>query len=313
MLSSSKLLLIFGATGNQGGSVVEYVAKNPVLSKEFKIRAVTRDTSKPAAQELIKLGNVEVVQGDLEDSASLRPALHGAHTVFVPTATIYDDQLEEHELRQGKNAADAAVAAGASYIIYSSQPNIAKLSGRKYKKCIHFDSKNAVEQYIRTLPIQCAFFVPGGFMQEFSTDLIPQPVGDGTYVLANIVVPTTDFPLINIKDTGKFVGAALADPDAFHGKAISASNEVLTWEAIALALSKASGKTVVYKQITVDEYQRSLPPISAEFMTEMMFFFQDFDYYGPNTRKQVAQAVANARGELVTFEEFLEQTNYTLP
>jgi len=63
-------------------------------------------------------------------------------------------------------------------------------------------------------------------MQEFGTDLCPQPVEDGTYVLASIVVPTTDFPRINIEDTGKFVGAVLVDTDAFNGEAIAASNEV---------------------------------------------------------------------------------------
>jgi uncharacterized protein YbjT (DUF2867 family) len=45
----SKLLVFFGATGNQGGSVVNFVLNDPTLSKEYKIRAVTRDPYKPAA------------------------------------------------------------------------------------------------------------------------------------------------------------------------------------------------------------------------------------------------------------------------
>ncbi|KAF8982658.1 hypothetical protein CPC16_011226 [Podila verticillata] len=312
-MPASKLLVVFGATGNQGGSVVEYVAKDPVLSKEFKIRAVTRDTSKPAAQELSKLGNVEVVQGDLEDPTSLKPVLEGAHTVFIVTSTVYDDRLEEHELRQGQNAADAAVAASASYIIYSTQPNVAKISGGKHKMSGHFDTKNEVERYIRALPLKSAFFAPGGFMQNFSNHMGPQPASDGTYVLANIVTPTAEFPLINIKDTGKWVGAIMAEPDQFDGKVISAASEVLTWEEIAQTLSKATGKTVVYKQIPVDVFRSFLSPLSADFMVEMMFFFQDFGYYGPDTKKLVAQAVADARGKLTTFTEFLEQTHYTLP
>lgn len=55
----SKLLVVFGATGNQGGSVVNAVLQDPVLGKEFKIRGVTRDVSKPAAKELEAKG-VEV-------------------------------------------------------------------------------------------------------------------------------------------------------------------------------------------------------------------------------------------------------------
>jgi hypothetical protein len=56
----SKLLTVFGATGNQGGSVIKAVLADPVLSKEFKIRGITRDTSKPSAQALAAQG-VEVV------------------------------------------------------------------------------------------------------------------------------------------------------------------------------------------------------------------------------------------------------------
>jgi uncharacterized protein YbjT (DUF2867 family) len=52
----SKIITVFGATGNQGGSVIKAILADPALSKEFKIRAITRDTSKPAAQHLAQKG-----------------------------------------------------------------------------------------------------------------------------------------------------------------------------------------------------------------------------------------------------------------
>jgi hypothetical protein len=55
-----KLITVFGATGNQGGSVIEAILADPQLSKEFKIRGITRDTTKKSAQDLAKRG-VEVV------------------------------------------------------------------------------------------------------------------------------------------------------------------------------------------------------------------------------------------------------------
>lgn len=55
----SKLITVFGATGNQGGSVIRSILADAILSKEFKIRGITRDASKPAAQALLKQG-VEV-------------------------------------------------------------------------------------------------------------------------------------------------------------------------------------------------------------------------------------------------------------
>lgn len=43
----TKLIVVFGATGTQGGSVVASILQHPTLSQQFKIRGVTRDPSKP--------------------------------------------------------------------------------------------------------------------------------------------------------------------------------------------------------------------------------------------------------------------------
>ena len=56
----SKLITVFGATGNQGGSVIKAILEDAQLSKEYQIRGITRDTSKKSAQDLAKQG-VEVV------------------------------------------------------------------------------------------------------------------------------------------------------------------------------------------------------------------------------------------------------------
>lgn len=56
----AKLITVFGATGQQGGSVIRAILQDDTLSKEFKVRGITRDISKPAAQALLKQG-VELV------------------------------------------------------------------------------------------------------------------------------------------------------------------------------------------------------------------------------------------------------------
>lgn len=60
-MSAPKIVVVFGATGVQGGSVVKSLLADPRTAKEFKIRGVTRDPSKPNAQALVKQG-VEAVE-----------------------------------------------------------------------------------------------------------------------------------------------------------------------------------------------------------------------------------------------------------
>lgn len=57
---SQKILTVFGATGNQGGSVIKTVLGDKALASQFKIRGITRDTTKPAARALAERG-VEVI------------------------------------------------------------------------------------------------------------------------------------------------------------------------------------------------------------------------------------------------------------
>ena len=56
----TKLITVFGSTGNQGGSVVRAIIDHPELSKEWKVRGITRNPNKPDAQALIAKG-VEMV------------------------------------------------------------------------------------------------------------------------------------------------------------------------------------------------------------------------------------------------------------
>ena len=63
---STKLLVVTGATGQQGGSVARHLSKNP----EWRVRAVTRNPNGEAAKALVSSG-IEVVKGDNGDLDSL--------------------------------------------------------------------------------------------------------------------------------------------------------------------------------------------------------------------------------------------------
>lgn len=67
---SPKLVVVIGATGKQGGSVVDALLKNP---ESYSVRAVTRNPNSDKSCALAARG-AEVVAGNLDDYNSLLKA-----------------------------------------------------------------------------------------------------------------------------------------------------------------------------------------------------------------------------------------------
>jgi uncharacterized protein YbjT (DUF2867 family) len=290
----SKLLVVFGATGQQGGSVIGAVLNDPDLSKEYSVRAVTRDLSRQAAKDLQSRG-VEVVEGDVDDPKSLPSALAQAHTVFIVTISVYDEHLKTREFRQTKDVADAAVAAGAQYIIYSSCVAAERLWGIPVAA---FDSKAESEAYIRTLPLKSAFFAPAMFMQNYLTNQRPRPLpgqqeGDETtYVIASFISPDAPIPLIDtVKDSGKYVGAILANPDKYAGTMFFAATAFYSYREATEIITRITGKKTVYAQIPLEQWVTYLPPGYDKAMTQMMRWIESPGYFGPQSKKEVEWTV----------------------
>lgn len=61
-------------------------------------------------------------------------------------------------------------------MIWSSLPNVTKMSNGQLTTVEHFDSKAEVEDYIRSLNFPSSvFFLPGWFMQNFWDNFVPKP------------------------------------------------------------------------------------------------------------------------------------------
>jgi uncharacterized protein YbjT (DUF2867 family) len=298
----SKILAVFGATGQQGGSVATYAAEE--LSSQYKVRAITRDPTKPAALKLKDLG-IEVVAGDVTDQKSLELALNGADTVFAMSAMSTDGK--GNEFNDGKAIADAAVKAGANFLIWSTLPAVSKLSNGELTHVEHFDNKAKVEEYVRTLPIKSAFYAPGIFLQNFHGMMKPQPTENG-YAIANIMDPKVTLPWVDITtDTGKFVGQILKKPEAFFGKTLYGALGHYSLEDISKIISQTSKKNVSYVQVPEATYRSFLPATIVDDMTDMFKWHNKFGYFGPKTKGLVSQTLSEVDFKPTTAEEFFEK------
>src|SRR5438067_13928862 len=111
-MSQSRLVLVTGATGNQGGACVE-----ALLTRGHRVRALTRNSASPAANRLREQG-VEIAVGDFTDHDSLVRAARGVNAVFAMSTP--SEQGAEKETAQGIAMTNAARAAGVAHLIYSS-------------------------------------------------------------------------------------------------------------------------------------------------------------------------------------------------
>lgn len=102
--------------------------------------------------------------------------LHMCKKTLRRDLVVWEKASEAIEIAQGKAMADAAVAVGASLLIWSSLPNVTKMTVGKLSGVKHFDSKAEVETYIRDLPIKSVFYMPALYMQNMTSLFKPRPV-----------------------------------------------------------------------------------------------------------------------------------------
>lgn len=310
-----QILAVFGATGNQGGSVIKAVLADEELSSQYKIRALTRDPSSVSSRLLAEKG-VDVVRADFDKPETITEAVKGVHTVFANTVSVYGPDGKETEIGQAKAIADACVAAKVEHLFFSSMISPMKATNGDLKRVEHWDSKYEAEKYIRSLPINSTFYWPGSFMTNYLTFQKPRKSQDGeSYVIYNILKPETKLPLIDIEtDTGKYVAASLRNPDKYYGKVLYGSCGLYTQTQVAEIMSEKLGKKIVYVQVPDEAAKGHYPEGFKEQMHEMLVYLRDYGYFGTEEEMQRKLKESNAaiQGIPTTFEEFMSRNKIDL-
>ncbi|KAK4186711.1 hypothetical protein QBC35DRAFT_386600 [Podospora australis] len=305
-----KLIVVVGATGNQGGAVARRFLKDP----QYAVRGLTRNVLSEASQALKALG-VEMVTAELDDVESLKRAFKGANLIF--SVTQYwepffrpDCRAKAAELgitcrkyaydveyQQGKNIADAAATVVDTLVdngfLVSTLSNARKCSGGKLQDLYHFDSKADVfPDYVApTYPALAAKMscIHTGFFTT-SHRILPDSYfakqADGTYEMRFPCNPNKLVPQLDVNaDTGNFVYAVSQMPP---GKTYMAG-EYLSFSDWAKAWSKATGLTIKYKEVTFDDMVNETPDRDAGIEVALMFVYSDHPGYDGGLKPLTAE------------------------
>jgi uncharacterized protein YbjT (DUF2867 family) len=284
-IMNGKTIAVTGATGQQGGAVAR-----KLLADGWQVRALTRDPGKPAAQELKTLG-AEVLPGDMDNRSELDAAFQGADGVFSVQNFWLPNVGFEGEIRQGKNVADAAKAAGIRHLVYSSVGAAHRGMGQK-----HFESKWIIEQHIHSLGIPYTILRPAAFYENFNWERAV--ILNGTYNALGLR-PEKEHQLIAVEDVGVFAAFAFANPDEYVGKTIELAGDAPTEPQIADTFAKVIGRSVKLVLPTGEG-----GPSSDEEMTAMFNFFNGEAYNAD------IPALRKLHPGLLTLEQYLRKNGW---
>lgn len=299
-MSSSKLLVITGITGNQGSSVANSLLNVP----GWHIRGITRDTSSATAQAWIAKG-VELVKADLDDVASVEHAFSGASAIFAvtdfwshffnPANTLkakeaglsINEYARDLEIAQGMNMALAASSPGVlstlTHYIFSSLSDTKARSQGKYTWNFHFDGKASVTQRIQAglpgLAAKLSTVQIGMYTTNWKLGIgRPYKQGDGSLF---VPIPEGDerqLPWIVVsRDTGVFVKALLQQEPGRH---VLGSSEMATFREFWKLWANIQGVKIEIAELPLGEYFKSLPEPARKEMQDSLSYIREFGYTG---------------------------------
>jgi NAD(P)H dehydrogenase (quinone) len=238
MRKSMSKVLISGVTGDTGRAAVR-----EALALGLDVRAMVHNRD-ARSEALEKLG-AKVAVGDLLDIDTIRAAMEGTNAAYLvwPVAPGL--------IHATVNFAQAAKEAGVSTVI-----NLSQRSANRFSTSNSCRDSFIAEQVLNWSGLPVIHLRPTYFLEwllypwqlpYLQKGILRMPVGKGRH------------SPIAADDQGRVIAALLKSPDAHIGKTIPVSGPVeMNHEQIAAELTEALGRTIVFQDLPIDEYCRSL-------------------------------------------------------
>ena len=297
-MASTKNVLIFGATGRQGGALVRLLRDNA----DYNVFAATRNPESASAKKLAAAGNVTCVKANMAEPDSLAPALResGAQLVFFMTdfwtQKGNSKEMGRKETQDGKNVVDAvklAVEAGQAveYVVYASVGDAAEAADN----VVHFHSKAHVESYMEeqlgSLAGQGGAFNgyavvrPAFFIENYDDAANGNPLTKGQ--LVGFLKPGQKLKHSCSEDTARAVKIFFENQTKYHRTIMEAPIGEWTGLEVTQALSEASGVAHKFKKLPVPRF------VMRMLMPDIVFMLVWFEKQGYS-------------GDVAAFRQFLK-------
>lgn len=257
MTDPARTVLVFGATGAQGGPVARALAK-----AGYSVRAATRHPER--APE-----GTEPVACDLAEPTTILQAADGAELAFLHLPMSLGGP-------QGAQAAvDALQKAGVRHLVFNTGMALPEepVGVPRLDDGIRFAAE--------VLADGATVLVPTGYMENFSAPWSAPRVAAGE-LLYPLPADAANAWVTN-DDVGACTVAAFQRGEAVQGRRFRvAGPEVLTLPDVADRLGQALGRDVAFRQVSGAEYGELLAPVLGPEMGAMIGAGYDRMPPGPN-------------------------------
>ncbi|HCT2146021.1 SDR family oxidoreductase [Raoultella ornithinolytica] len=234
------MIAITGATGQLGHLVLQNLLKTTAASQ---IVAIVRN---PAKAEALSQQGIVVRQADYTDEAAFTAALQGVDKLLLISSSEVGQRTPQH-----RNVIHAAKAAGVKFIAYTSL-----LHADKSPLGLHVEHVET-EKMLADSGIPYALLRNGWYTENYLASA-PPALEHGVFIGA--------------AGDGKIASATRADyaeaaarviaEEGHAGKVYElAGDEAWTLSELAAALSKKSGKNVVYQNLSEADFAAALKSV----------------------------------------------------
>jgi uncharacterized protein YbjT (DUF2867 family) len=266
------MILITGATGKNGAEILKRLS-----GRKEPIRAMVRKQNAPASRS----HELEFVQADFDDVASLRKALSGVQRAFLVTNS--SERVEELQLR----FVDLARESGVKHIVYLSQLHASTDSPLRFLRY-----HAAVEDAMRVSGMSFTNLRPNLYMQGLLM------IGQSIASQGRFFAPAGDshVSVVDVRDIASVAVAALTQT-RHEGKTYDITGpEALTHFQMAAQLSQALDRPVTFVDVPEQGFREALramhmPDWQADGLIE------DYAHYRRGEASGVSSAVQEVTGE----------------
>jgi uncharacterized protein YbjT (DUF2867 family) len=233
--SAESPALVLGATGGQGGAVVD-----ALLARGARVRALVRRPDGPSVRRLSERG-VEAVVGSLDDRIALGAAMRNVAGVFAVT-TPFEAGVDA-EVAQGRAIVAAAVDQRVPHLVFSSVAGADQHTGVP-----HFDSKAIIETELAASGVPYSITAPTYFFDNALGGMDRIDAG----ILDLPLPPNRPLQQLARPDLGAFVAKVLINPTPYIGQRIELASDAPTPAQMAELLSAALGRPVRHEQTPLE-------------------------------------------------------------